>query len=920
VTRRPSKNQHRQLQREAFADTIELSNSGTLAALSRATDKPFQSSAQNFEDVVLWRVLQGVGKGCYVDVGAFDPVADSVSWSFYEQGWRGVVIEPVPALAARLRQRRPEDITIEAAAGKESGTATLFASESTGNSTLLPDVADRVAASGIEFSEATVRVARLDELLEGAGLDGTRIHFCTIDVEGSEADVVAGFNLRRWRPWILVIEATEPNLPRSSHQAWEEHVLEAGYRFCLFDGINRFYVRADKADDFAGTLSYPACAFDGPFLRAVSAARRADEFERAASQASSRADEFERAASQASSRADEFERAASQASSRADELERIAYRTTHRVSELEEIASRASRLERENGELANLVDEVAAELGAMRATVSWRVTRPLRAVRGTHVRLARRRENTASHELDERFPAAVHRDLELAFARRLAQAAETLCVETALGTSLDVDEALAALGEALTSSSAPDPAKAWLSLVAVDGAFPDERTVERVARLLRMDGPRGVREELLLRFAHRVRDGLAPTTQLDVRHDEVIVDLTHTVAARDLHTGIQRVVRETVSRWIDASRPMALVRLDLHPPRARLLTDEECERIRNWRSYVVASAPPTPDHVATRSGNTLVPWQCRLVIPELPLEPERTSVYRGLAKSLVLRSLSLVGFDLIPIVASETAETGMTADFVGYLSVVKHADRVSTISRTSTASFEAFATMAAAEGLRPPRVETHELPAEAPQLDPARVEAVRTALGIRTDPVILVVGSHEPRKNHLAVLEAAERLWTGSRRTFQLVFLGWRGWLGEEFDDLVHKLICAGRPIIVRKGCSEEELWAGYRLARFTVFPSLVEGFGLPVAESLASGTPVITSNHGSTAEVAEKGGCLLVNPRDLGELERAMALLLDDDEVLGKLRDEALRIDTGTWDSHARRLWDFLTEETDGQPLERGA
>ena len=65
----------------------------------------------------------------------------------------------------------------------------------------------------------------------------------------------------------------------------------------------------------------------------------------------------------------------------------------------------------------------------------------------------------------------------------------------------------------------------------------------------------------------------------------------------------------------------------------------------------------------------------------------------------------------------------MTTDFGGYLSVVKHADRVSTISRTSSDSFEAFATMVAAEGLRAPSVEAHELPSEAPPLDTGEAPA-----------------------------------------------------------------------------------------------------------------------------------------------------------------------------------------------------
>jgi glycosyltransferase involved in cell wall biosynthesis len=113
----------------------------------------------------------------------------------------------------------------------------------------------------------------------------------------------------------------------------------------------------------------------------------------------------------------------------------------------------------------------------------------------------------------------------------------------------------------------------------------------------------------------------------------------------------------------------------------------------------------------------------------------------------------------------------------------------------------------------------------------------------------------------------------------------------------------------VHKRCTGEELWAAYRLARFSVFPSLLEGYGLPIAESLASGTPVITSNHGSMAEVAEKGGCVLIDPRNIDDLERAMALLLDDDETLSKLRDEALAADTGTWERYATELWEFFTK-----------
>jgi FkbM family methyltransferase len=859
-----------------------------------ATGGPFVSHAQNLEDVVLWRVLQSVERGCYVDVGAMDPVVDSISWPFYEQGWRGLLIEPVPSWADALRRRRPHDITIEAAAGATAGIAPLFASTTTGNSSLVREVAHTIGADGVEFSETTTRVATLNDLLEEAGFGGRTIHFCTIDVEGSEMDVLAGFDLARWRPWILVVEATQPNRRRPSHAAWEHRVLEAGYQFCLFDGLNRFYVHPGKADEFGERLSYPACAFDDPFCRALSDAHRAEE----------------------------LERIASEAICRTEKLEQIASRVAQIESVNATLAERAAQVEREKAVLVARNSDAAAQLSAMKATVSWRVTRPLRALRAQEIRLSSSLRNAAgeidpvlgdAHGRSSAAGTTVRRDrgaLDRAFARRATQAAELLIPGGWGASSGEASEALTSLQEALTQSAAPDRAKAWLALVAADGTFPGERSVERIARLLRMEGASGVRRELLDRFAQSVEHGLASTGELDIRCNQVIVDVTHTTNANDLHTGIQRVVRETVACWIDSGRPMDLIRFDLQPPAARLLSAEASERFRSWRTHVGSTAAGPYSGPNTASANTLVPWQCDLVVPELPFESERTGAYRGLGSASVLRSLSMVGYDVIPIVAAEKVVPEVTTDFGGYLSVLKHADRVSAISRTSKDSFEAFATMAAAEGLRPPRIEAHELPAQPLELDSGRLDAARSELGVGAGPVVLVVGSHEPRKNHLAVLEAAERLWARGDRAFELLFLGWSSWLSGEFDELLGKLVTAGRPIVVRKRCAEEELWAAYRFSRFSVFPSLLEGFGLPIAESLASGTPVITSNYGSMAEVADRGGCMLVDPRNVDALERAMAILLDDDDALGKLRDEALRVDTGTWENYAGQLWDFLTEK----------
>src|SRR5271165_5311265 len=95
------------------------------------------SYAQNFEDVTLWRAFKDIGVGRYVDVGAFHPEIDSVTKWFYDQGWSGINMEPVPEMFAVIEAARPRDINIRAAAGAAPGTADMaVVSDSLGLSSL----------------------------------------------------------------------------------------------------------------------------------------------------------------------------------------------------------------------------------------------------------------------------------------------------------------------------------------------------------------------------------------------------------------------------------------------------------------------------------------------------------------------------------------------------------------------------------------------------------------------------------------------------------------------------------------------------------------------------------------------------------------------------------------------------------------
>ncbi len=204
------------------------------------------SFAQNQEDVMLWRALHGVSRGLYVDVGANDPVIDSVTWHFYQKGWRGINIEPVPHWHERLQNVRPLDINLRLAVSTEHGPLILYDVPGTGLSTIDPQVAEAYKSEGMPVEEISVLAVPLEELLEQHVCDRD-IHFLKIDVEGAERAVLQSMALTRYRPWIILVEATAPRSPVPNQQQWENLLTTRGYQFAYFDGLNRFYLATERA-------------------------------------------------------------------------------------------------------------------------------------------------------------------------------------------------------------------------------------------------------------------------------------------------------------------------------------------------------------------------------------------------------------------------------------------------------------------------------------------------------------------------------------------------------------------------------------------------------------------------------------------------------------------------------------------------
>lgn len=484
---------------------------------------------------------------------------------------------------------------------------------------------------------------------------------------------------------------------------------------------------------------------------------------------------------------------------------------------------------------------------------------------------------------------------------RLRQAADLLGA-TGAGDGPALDAFVATPG----LTTLPAGRVAWLGLVAALGRYPGQFEVARAVRALRIGGAFRLRELLEQLHLEAVSDGDVNPHGLSVRSGAVVVDVTHT-SRYDLHTGIQRVVRELASNWLQDPRTV-LVWWDDDRQVLRELGHLETYRFRDWSRHLptdVDSEPLIRDFDDT-PGAPVVPWNSTFVLPELCADPERSDAYCGLVTSGVLEGFGAIGFDLVPVLAAETVHHGMVSVFNTHLSVIKHADRISAISESAAAEFRALWTALEAQGIPAPHVVAQPLPPTPHDSSVTDLAAIREIVGETELPIVLVVGSREPRKNQIAVLGAALRLWLAGHR-FHLVMVGGSGWNSADIDDEIDRLRAVGLSIVTRTRATESELFAWYRSARFSVFPSLYEGFGLPIVESLGVGTPVITSNFGAMAEVARDGGCMLVDPRDADQLHDAIEQLLTDDAALATLTAEAQARTWTTWPAYSTDVWSCL-------------
>ena len=385
----------------------------------------------------------------------------------------------------------------------------------------------------------------------------------------------------------------------------------------------------------------------------------------------------------------------------------------------------------------------------------------------------------------------------------------------------------------------------------------------------------------------------------------LLLDLTHTSHTR-AHTGIQRLCRSLYSALREQAGEVVPVCYDPYETVWRPLRRWEKTNLNPPRGSVAGTRGarwPLPAKIGgllRRFGTRFRASPAPVLSGDSLIEPEIFSPAVARVLPAILAGIPgprvALFHDATALRMPELSPPKTVARYPAYLQELLLFDGIAAISEDSRSTLVNYWGWL---GVRDaPPVIALPLGIEPPAPAPFGHTTARGAA-----PVVLSVGSIEGRKNHLMLLEACETLWQrGLRFELQLVGLV-HPRTGRAALDRLNALVAAGRPIHYEGPVSEAALARAYRACAFTVYPSLMEGFGFPVLESLSYGKPCISSAQGALGESTRGGGCLALECTDAPALAEAIASLLSDPEHLDFLTAAAQRRTFKTWPAYVDEL-----------------
>lgn len=354
----------------AEAGTLEASPS---MASSRHAET-FISYSANFEDVILHRIFANRAQGFYIDVGAAHPMFENDTKLLYDSGWSGINVEPNRTFFDLLVRERTRDTNLNLALSDRAGTIDYYEVIGTGLSTCDNTFARRAQAQGYDVIPRSVEVSTLSTVLDK--MRPSSIELLKVDVEGFEERVLAGNDWTKYRPRVIMAEATFPESPKRRDSGVKEQLEGNSYRWRYFDGLNDFYV-AEEFDVPEEIFERPPNIFDRFTLHEVDFLNRA--------LLTARAENENLALDLADEKAERYRLAKATEQLRQDIL---SYSRELRTIHLESEASH--RLRQHLEELQERLARAEEAHRSVLSSTSWRVSTPVRMIGRLRERLRRR--------------------------------------------------------------------------------------------------------------------------------------------------------------------------------------------------------------------------------------------------------------------------------------------------------------------------------------------------------------------------------------------------------------------------------------------------------------------------------------------------------------------------------------------------
>ena len=372
----------------------------------------------------------------------------------------------------------------------------------------------------------------------------------------------------------------------------------------------------------------------------------------------------------------------------------------------------------------------------------------------------------------------------------------------------------------------------------------------------------------------------------------LLFDATHT-SHTSAQTGIQRVCR-TFFAELEAAGPLTPVCYDPHLIGWRALRADEAGVLRD-RSGGAGKSRGAKWTLPQKLAGAGARWLGRR--PALPAAtglicPELFSAKVGAHLPALLAAVNgprvAIFYDAIPLKYPELTPAATVGRFPAYLRELLLFDGVAAISEDSAAALRDFWAWLGV---------TSAPPVQAIPLAIDRAHTDDRAVPVPAGPPrLLCVCTIEGRKNHLALLAACETLWNEGL-VFELQLVGMaRPDTAAAALARIRQLQQGGRPLLFDGAVPEAALHDAYRRCAFTVYPSIIEGFGMPVLESLQHGRPCVCSGRGALGESAHGGGCVPLASVDATSLADAIRRLLTRPDELASLGAAAQARHLRTW------------------------